>query len=387
MPEQYLHGVEVIEIDQGPRPIRTVDSAVIAIIGTAPDAEVSAFPLHTPVLIAGSRSEAARLGQDGTLPAAIDGILDQAGASIVVIRVPHSDDATEQLSHMIGGVASDTGQYLGLQALLASEALLGVVPKLLITPGFSHHTAVVSELVGLADRLRAIIIADAPNTNDQEAIRYRDQFGSARVFLVDPFVKVFDVATQNETTAPASARVAGVIARTDHDKGFWCSPSNQEIYGIIGTARAIDFTLGDNHARANLLNAHEVATIIQKNGFRLWGNRTCSSDLKWAFLSVRRTADMIQESVQRAHLWAVDRNISKTYLQDVSESVNSYLRDLKAIGAILGGQCWANPELNSPANIAQGHVTFDFDFTPPYPAEHITFRASLVNDYLEELNT
>jgi phage tail sheath protein FI len=27
----------------------------------------------------------------------------------------------------------------------------------------------------------------------------------------------------------------------------------------------------------------------------------------------------------------------------------------------------------------------DFDFTPPYPAEHITFRSHLVNDYLVEI--
>jgi phage tail sheath protein FI len=133
------------------------------------------------------------------------------------------------------------------------------------------------------------------------------------------------------------------------------------------------------------MNENEVATVIQKQGFRLWGNRTCSSDPKFAFLSVRRTADMINESLLRAHLWAVDRNITKTYIEDVTESVNAYLRELKALGAIIGGECWADPELNTPATIAAGKIYFDFDFTPPYPAEHVTFRSSLVNDYLEEI--
>ena len=153
----------------------------------------------------------------------------------------------------------------------------------------------------------------------------------------------------------------------------------------MGTARPIDFSLGDANARANVLNSHDIATIIQKDGFRLWGNRTCSSDAKWAFISVRRTADMIQESLLKAHLWAVDRNITKNYLTDVAEGVNAYLRNLKSRGAILGGECWPNTELNSQAELSQGHVSFDFKFTAPYPAEHITFRASLVNDYLEEL--
>ncbi|WP_434361065.1 phage tail sheath subtilisin-like domain-containing protein [Parasalinivibrio latis] len=385
MPGQFLHGVEVVELDGGPRPIRTVKSSVIGLVGTAPDADTTLFPLNTPVLIAGRRSEAAPLGTSGSIPSAIDGIFDQAGAMVVVIRVDADDDPNQQLANVLGGVNTDTGDYEGLQALLAAESMLGVAPRILIVPGFSEEQAVVSELMGIAERLCAVIIADGPSTNDAAAIAYRQNFGSARVYIVDPKARVFDVATASEKVEPMSPRVAGLISRSDNDRGFWWSPSNLEIYGIIGTERAVDFTLGDTNARANYLNENEVATVIQKTGFRLWGNRTCSSDPKWAFLSVRRTADMINESLLRAHLWAVDRNITKTYLEDVTEGVNAYLRDLKAIGAIIGGECWADPTLNTPSNISQGKVYFDFDFTPPFPAEHVTFRSSLVNDYLEEI--
>ena len=83
MADHFLHGVEVVEIDNGPRPIRTVRSSVIGLVGTAPDADEQRFPLNTPVLIAGSRLEAAKLGTTGTLPMAIDGIFDQAGALVV----------------------------------------------------------------------------------------------------------------------------------------------------------------------------------------------------------------------------------------------------------------------------------------------------------------
>lgn len=385
MPAQFLHGVEVVELDGGARPISTVRSSVIGIVGTAPEADETAFPINTPVLVAGSRTEAAALGDTGTLPPAIDGIFDQAGAMVVVIRVEAAADESEQMANIIGGVDPATGQYQGVQALLAAESILGVAPRILVVPGFTDKQAVVSEMLSIADRLRAVIIADGPSTNDAEAIEYRDNFGSARVYLVDPAARVFDPVTASEVVQPMSPRVAGLIARSDNERGFWWSPSNQEIYGIIGTERAVDFTLGDANARANYLNESEVATVIQKTGFRLWGNRTCSADPKWAFLSVRRTADMINESLLRAHLWAVDRNITKTYIEEVTEGVNAYLRGLKAQGAIIGGECWADPELNTPANIAQGKVFFDFDFTAPYPAEHITFRSSLVNDYLEEI--
>ncbi|WP_298396711.1 phage tail sheath subtilisin-like domain-containing protein [uncultured Azonexus sp.] len=500
MPEQFLHGVEVVELDYGARPISTVRSSVIGLIGTAPDSQPQttaslntgtlaannaltftsvsagaignqtsiklrnpqtasaalsvvvngsaivvnlatdsgglvtstatavkaaidakaeaaalvtvsntgasngsgvvaainstmfldggndeAFPVNVPVLVAGSRLEAAKLGTAGTLPAAIDAIFDQAGAMVVVVRVEAGIDAAATKSNIIGGVDVATGQYKGVQAFLGAESIVKVQPKILIAPGFSNDMAVVSEMLGIADRLRAVILADGPNTTDQAAIGYREQFGSARVYVVDPWVKVWDTEANAEALQPASARVAGMIARSDNDRGFWWSPSNTEMYGITGTARSVDFTLGDVNARANYLNENEVATIIQKDGYRLWGNRTCAADPKWAFLSVRRTADMINESLLRAHMWAVDRNITKTYVQDVLEGVNSYLRHLTAVGAILGGKAWADPALNTPDQISQGKVYFDFDFTPPYPAEHITFRSRLVNDYIEEI--
>lgn len=503
MPEQFLHGVEIVEVDDGSRPIATVKSSVIGLIGTAPNSAVAdtatlltgvvasnnaltwtavtagkagnnitvhlkdpkansqalsvsvsgtvitvnlatgiggaitstaaqvitaitasvqaaallsvantgvstgasavtatvkakplaggadeAFPLNTPVLIAGNRVEAAKLDtvgdKQGTLPDAIDAIFDQTGAMIVVIRVTEGADAAATLSNVIGGV-SVGGQREGVQALLDAENVVKVVPRILIAPGFSHEQALVTELLAIADSLRAVIIADAQNTTDADAISYRENFGSRRVYIVDPQVKVWDTVSNSEISLPASGRVAGMISKSDNERGFWWSPSNREMYGILGTARKIDFALGDVNSRANYLNENEVATIIQKDGYRLWGNRTCSSDPKWAFLSVVRVADMIHESLLQAHLWAVDRNITKTYLDDVVEGVNDYLRHLTVVGAILGGKCWADPALNTPDQIAQGKVYFDFDFTPPYPAEHITFRSHLVNDYIKDL--
>jgi phage tail sheath protein FI len=469
---QFLHGVEVIEIDDGPRPIRTVRSSVIGIVGTAPDADATTFPLNTPVLIAGSRGEAAKLDtsvaqtREGTLPNAVDLVLDQIGAVIVVIRVDEGADFAESAANVLGGVDGVTGAYEGVHALLGAQSIVGFQPRILIAPGFtsdrptgvSGHGAitpgnsgangtfalaftggtgsgaegtftvsggsltainitksgrytvapsfsfaasagltgaaatatlaavanpVVAELIGIAERLKGVIVADGPNDTDAKAITYADDFGSRRVYVVDPAVKV--ARGTNIVVEPASSAVAGLIAKIDNDRGFWWSPSNQNINGIVGTARPIDFTLGDANSRANLLNEANVATIIREDGFRLWGNRTLSSDPKFAFLSVVRTADIINDSILRAHLWAVDRNITKTYIDDVEESVNAYIRGLVAQGALIGGRCFADPDLNSPASIAEGKVWFNVDFTPPYPAEHIIFRSRIVNDYLEDL--
>ncbi|WP_046005616.1 phage tail sheath subtilisin-like domain-containing protein [Pseudoalteromonas rubra] len=450
---EFLHGVEVIEAQSGTRPVKTVKSSVIGVIGTAPLADTTAFPANTPVLIAGKRADAMKLvdtkgaayqtlldeaktkagdlakqetsaeylaaveafkaanGKDadyvlsaeektaiqdkveeqarnavtdiddakkGSLLRAIDGIFDQAGAAVVVIRVEGADDSAATTA-MVG---SDT-QPKAIEAFLGSESVLGVTPRILVAPGFSHQKAVADELIAVAERLRAVVIADGPNDSDQKAAEYRNEFGSRRLFLVDPQVNV--LKGDKLQAEPASARVAGLIAKSDNDRGFWWSPSNTVINGIAGTARPVDFQLGDPLASANQLNSKDVATIIRQNGFKLWGNRTCSSDPKWAFLSVVRTADMINDSLQRAHMWAVDRNITKTYIEDVTQSVQSYLDNLKAQGAILGGEIWADEEQNTPENIQAGKVFFSFDFTPPTPAEHITFKSIMTNNYLEEI--
>lgn len=395
MSENFLHGVEVIEIDDGPRTIRTVRSSVIGIVGTAPDADAAAFPINKPTLIAGNRREAAKLGSSGTLPNAIDAIFDQIGAVVIVIRVEEGADIAATMTNVIGGVDENTGDYEGVQALLGCKSALGFTPRIVLAPGFTHQqdedsenpgvflkNPVVAELEGLANRMRAIVLVDGPNTNDADAIAMENMLGW-RCYMVDPWPKVYrDGVYVHE---PPSARVAGLISKMDNDKGFWWSPSNQEITGISGTSRPVDFALGDDTCRANLLNEKNVTTIINEDGFRLWGNRLCGSDPKWAFLNVRRTADMINESLLQAHLWAVDRNISKTYFESVVEGVNNYLRNLKKKGAILGGECWADPELNTPDQLAAGHVYFDFDFTAPAPAERITFQSRMVNDYFEEV--
>ena len=405
MTEIFLHGVEVIEIDDGARPIQTVKSSVIGLVGTAPKG-----PVNTPTLILGSRSEAVKIfgdNQDYSIPKALDGIFDQIGAVVVVINVADPTNSAHltagvldptkiTLGDIVGGVDGTTGKYKGVSALLAASSEVGVSPRILIAPGFTHQTPldednqpvanpVVSELLGIAESLRAVIIADCPNTNDTDAVNYREDWGSARIYPVYPWVKVLNPIDSSIVQEAPSARVAGLIAKSDNDRGFWWSPSNMVINGIVGISKPIDFALGDANSKANFLNENNIATIIQQDGFRLWGNRTTSADPKWLFLQTRRTADMINDSLLKAHLWAVDRNITKTYIEDVLEGINNYLRHLKSIGAIIGGVAFADPELNTPDQIALGKVSFDFDFTPPYPAEHITFRSRMVDDYLQEI--
>jgi len=384
MPTAFHHGVEIVEIDDGIRPIQTARSSVIGIVGTAPDADPS-VPLDTPIMLTTPRS-AAILGATGTLPQAVAAIHAQGYSPIIVaIRVadvaddPGTADVNESLAPVIGGTDATTGERTGIAALEIARSVLGVVPRVLLAPGFTQHKLVADALIAQADKLRAVALIDGPNSTTAAAITYRAQFDSSRAYLIDPW------AVANGQVVPVSPHVAGLIAKIDNERGFWHSPSNNPLLAVDRPARPIDFGLGRVDSEANLLNEPGIATLVTEQGIRLWGNRTCSSDPKWTFLSVRRTADMIHESMLQAHLWAVDRAIGRAYVRDVEESVGAYLRHLKSVGAILGGRCWLDEELNTPANIAAGRVYFDFDFTPPAPAERVTFRSHLVADYAADI--
>lgn len=489
MTASFLHGVEVLDVDDGSRSIQTVSTSVIGIVGTAPNADPNVFPLNTPVLIAGSQAMAASLySQDagpttplsnftvqGTLPDAVDSILKVVGAAIVVVRVDKglTDDAT--MANVIGGVNSGTGQYEGLYAFLAAQSAptANVKPRILLAPGFTHQrtvggvtgivvtnggagynngtfpvtitdsnggtgagatatativggivtsvtvtnpgsgyttptaalgagagagttaaaftvnvglvtNAVIAAMDPIATRLRAIELQDGTNTTNTSAMAQAGDIGSKRVYLCDPWVLKTDSAGATYQSPP-SAVIAGVIALMDNQQGWWWSPSNHAMPGIVGTSRAIDFSLGDINSAANILNESNVATIVYQGGWLLWGNRTLSTDQKWQYLSVVRTADIINDSLQSAMLWAVDNPMTKNWVSDVTEEVNKFLRDLTAQGAILGGKCWPDPDLNSASNVTNGKSYFDFDFTPAYPGESITFRSELTDAYITSI--
>lgn len=387
MPD-FLHGIETVEIEDGIRSIQTVKSSVIGFVGSAPDADAATFPLNTPVLVTGPRM-AATLGADGTLMDAYNAAYAQGVNAVIVVRVEVGQTTAATLS----AVAGIAGNSTGVWALLNAANTLGLTPRILAAPGFTSAAAadpaspVTQALISVANRLRAVAIADGPNTNEADAKTDRTKYGSNRLYIVDPAVRVWDATTTGYVTRPASAFVAGALSAVDAAKGFWWSPSNQVLQGVAATARPISWAISDPDTEANRLNEGQIATIIRKDGFRLWGNRSAgeATDTQWAFLPVRRTADMIYESIEGALLWAMDRPFSAQLLLDIKDSVQSYLDELTNRRAILGGAVWIDPELNTEATLKAGKLYLNFDIEPPAPLEHLTLQAHRNGDYYEEL--
>lgn len=279
----------------------------------------------------------------------------------------------------IGSAAASS--YTGMHAMLGAEAATGYRPRILCAPGFTAVQASAAAMLPVAERLGATLVADGPSTDDADAATYRQAFDSRRVFIVDPKVRV------TAGLEWASPRVAGLIARVDADSGFWTSPSNHALRGVTGTERPVDYSSSPS-ARSNALNGQQIATIVRldQGGFRLWGNRVPSSDSRWRFLSVSRTADAIEDALERSFLWALGRGLRASFFEEVSEAATAFLRDLQGRGAILGGSCQpADPALNSAAAVQEGKSYFDLEFTPVVPAEQVSFRVAISTERYAQL--
>ena len=409
MPASFLHGVETIEIEKGARTIKTVKTAVIGLVGTAPiqDVEAEFKTVNEPTLILNEIDAVKYFGskKDGfTIPQALEAIFDQGAGIVIVINVYdpaiHENVSAVTKADIIGGVNAVTGKRTGLKAFEDSYSLFGYFPKMILAPVYCEDEAVVTAIKTVCDKIRAIGIVDAPvGTTVQDAIKGRGPTGtinfntsSDRIILCYPHLKVYNSATDSTVLEPYSSRLAGVIAAKDIDKGYHWSPSNTEINGIVGVEKQLTSMLNDPTSEVNTLNEAGIVTIFNSSGsgYRTWGNRSAaypSSTSVTNFINIRRTADIIHESVEYSMLQFIDFPIDNGLIDSITESVNAFIRSLIGRGALIDGKCSYNPDKNPVTQIADGHLVFDIEFMPPTPAERISFESFIDIELLKSLGS
>ncbi|WP_188258248.1 phage tail sheath subtilisin-like domain-containing protein [Pseudomonas aeruginosa] len=309
----------------------------------------------------------------------------------------HADPSLVTSADIIGAV-SVAGLRSGLKAFADSYNLFGFFPKLFIAPGFSTLNSISVELIAAAEQMGGIAYIDAPiGTTVQQVIAGRGPAGainfntsSDRVRLCYPHVKVYDAATDGERLEPLSIRAAGLRAKVDLDDGYWWSSSNRELVGVIGLERPLTARVDDPSSEVNLLNEVGITTVFNSfgTGLRLWGNRTAA----WPtvthmrnFENVRRTKDIIDESIRYSSLQFVDMPITQALIDSITESVNLFGRKLTGDGALLGFECWYDPARNPQTELELGHLLFNYKLTVPLPFERGTFETEITGEYLANL--
>lgn len=146
---QPVFGLQFIREDDQAIPVISANLDVIGIIGPCSTADPTTFPLNTPVLFFSNDTVTiAKLGTDGYIPDAINGINSQladfeVAAQIVVVRTAYGVSGTFSIQQQqtIANIMGDSGSGTGVWAFLAAPNLLYCTPRLIIAPGYTGQMA------------------------------------------------------------------------------------------------------------------------------------------------------------------------------------------------------------------------------------------------------
>ncbi|MFZ5705725.1 MAG: phage tail sheath subtilisin-like domain-containing protein [Pseudomonadota bacterium] len=362
----YEHGIRITEREGGTRPVAGSATEVLGLVSVASDADVATFPLDTPVLLTDVRGALAKAGDQGKLAAALEAIAEQSNAIVVVVRATEGSGAGAE-------AATETNVLAGVDRLLAAESQLGYRPRILGAPGLDSQ-AVAERLASVAARLRGFTYTSCGAADTvAEAVTYRAEFSAREQMLIYPGT--------SKGAADAIARAMGLRAKIDRETGWHKTLSNVPIAGVTGLQFPISFDIMASDNDAGVLNDAEVTTIVRQNGYRFWGNSTCSDDPLFRFESVVRTNQALQDEIAAGLAWAVDKPLGGGLLKDILETINGRFRSLRAQGRIIGAEAYFDASLNPAADLAAGKVRIPYRYTACAPAESIGILPEITDEF------
>jgi len=249
--------------------------------------------------------------------------------------------------------------------------------------------SVVQSAALYAQKRRAILLIDPPAgwTTKKDAVSGGD---AAKVFslgdtasnaaLFFPRICYPDPFNDNriEAFVPSGA-IAGIMARTDTERGVWKAPAGLDaaINGI--SSLSVELTDLENGE----LNTLAVNCLRTKAGVGpvVWGSRTREGDdrvqSQWKYLSVRRIALFLEESLFRGTEWVVFEPNDEPLWSQIRTNLGAFMQGLFLQGAFQGQtpeeayfvKC--DDETTTQENIDQGIVNIIVGFAPLKPAEFV----------------
>lgn len=401
-----VFGITIQRADDDARPAVWDDLSVIGLVGTAPAADATAYPLNEPVLIRSSdRAKLTALGATGTLPDAVKLIDAQLGpfqsaALIVVVRVQAGSDTAGTIAALAGNAAAGTGVY----ALLEAGPALGHTPRLIAVPGFTSQitapattNGVIAALSAVLPRLLAHAVVSGPGTGQQAAITWRESINSDRIIPIEPGAMMLDDDGTSYQVDAAPA-ILGIAVRRDFEFGGrpFHSWANQPVYGITGLSRPVPFSLTDGASEGQALLTANVGVItrgdlgvagaIGDGGFVFIGTDNAGSDELWRFYNVMRGRDYIHLALLRSIRTYLGRfNLTGQTIQAVRNTIHGMLAQLQADGEILGFTENFVADQNDPDNLRQGRIVVRFQAEEAPVLRHITVESGRYRPALDAL--
>lgn len=298
---------------------------------------------------------------------------------------------------IIGGVDVVTGEYEGLELVHQIFPRFGLVPGIILAPGWSHLSAVAAVMkaktTNISGHFEAICICDVDTDtvtkySDVSAWKNTNNYVDPRQLLCWPKVTLGGVKYH------LSAQLAGDICKTDaaHDDVPYWSPSNQSLQcdGAVSGADGSEKEIFLDTSNAAYLNGQGIVTVLNFiGGWKAWGNRTTAypsvTDPKDAFIPIRRMFNWVNNTLITSFWQKVDNPANKRLIATIVDSANVWLNGLTARGFILGGRVEFREDENPITDLMDGIIRFHVFFTPPSPARDIEFIQEYDPDYLSTL--
>jgi phage tail sheath protein FI len=269
------------------------------------------------------------------------------------------------------------------QALRRALAALDTVDDLgvLCLPGLSGGRSL-AEGAAYARGRRAFFLGDpaASRRGTLEAVRAIRAAHAGHAAVYFPRLRVPDPLQPSATRlCGAAASVAGLLARTDRERGVWAvtAGTTARVVGAVGLASAID------DRTAATLRARGVNAIREAPGHGIvaWGARTVGGETdEWKYIPIRRLALFIEESVYRGLEWTVFEPNDEPTWTLTRRQVEAFLGELYRQGAFAGPTpetCYfvrCGEDTMTQNDLNKGTLIVEVGIAPLRPAEFVIFR-------------
>ena len=283
------------------------------------------------------------------------------------------------------------GDQTGIYALEGADLFnLLCLPPLTRQPPQDIDASTYSSALAYCKRRRAMLLVDPPGSWNEVSDVSDPATGVGSLGLTDenaaiyfPRVQFADPLKENrwEEFVPCGA-VAGIIARTDAQRGVWKAPAGLDatLTGVRALSRKL--TDGEN-GQLNPLGVNCLRTF-RDVGHVVWGSRTLEGadrlGSEWKYLPVRRTALFIEESLYRGTQWVVFEPNDESLWAQIRLNVGSFMQRLFRQGAFQGTSpreaffVKCDRETTTQDDIDRGIVNIVIGFAPLKPAEFVIIK-------------
>jgi hypothetical protein len=335
-----------------------------------------ALPLATPTPSNPAPKGIVPAGQDPFAAGTSSGVTTQASDG----SVPTSSDYT----------GSETNKT-GLFALVRTDLfnLLCIPPY---SPTQDVETSVWSAAAAYCEKRRAMLLVDAPSawTSKDAAKGDGSTTGVGALGTSSKNAAVFFPRlrqpnplhdNQLEAFVPCGA-VAGVVARTDAQRGVWKAPAGLDATLVGVPQLSVSLTDAEN-GELNPLGVN-CLRAMPAAGRVVWGARTLQGDdrlaSEWKYLPVRRMALFLEESLYRGTQWVVFEPNDEPLWAQIRLNLGAFMQGLFRQGAFQGKtpaeayfvKC--DKETTTQTDINLGIVNIVVGFAPLKPAEFVIIK-------------